>query len=919
MTDTSGSEPTTFFSAAKPIKPGNFTSTEQSWRTGYVDNSTTGEASALLTVSNLELSALGANVDLRGNWPAVAGVNSLTSWHEQGQGGRVTNSVTVQSGYLFPLGHRANYVSVFKRLIALDPTNAGDPANYPVAYLQEDVYVVVTEPIKTYPALGQPFPEAAGGTSDWPFSQVRMVTLEAQLGTPPTLPVMFSTDPGVNQAVWPMLSVTTNGQTTSTDVIWTFVATDLAGHDVTFNMPLVFIYGEDPATQFEQSEFSPTWTSLVAERYAATTFHAIFSATGGVPLTFAPETTDASGKTVVGGTTHPTLGITLGVSQSNADPNAPADDQPAGLSSAALQSAGQPDFYPTIANAQIRLHAADALTGGPFTGSGNDPLASLGGVAFEYYPPYVSSGSSNFGPDSARGGRGADSPNATVPNLGSVYAQALHPPALNFPANSVGGVGTPNIAVTALSAALGALGSSTNPIPGGGGLTYLDQYAQEAQAIVTDYFATAQNALGAAQLLGGLSLGDILAGVQSVAGPQTSEGSDTAGDSSINLFNTPTISAQLDQQTGVLTVTYTLNTPLTSWAPSSLPASQPIFAPDDPSGSLTLTAVFTVDPGSHSPVYTVNGSVDPFTTYLIGQGSALDFISLHFESLTFSASTGTKPTVNVNLDTVAFDGVLTFVNTLEQFLESLGGGGLAVDVTPTEVTVATSISVPDIAVGIFTLTGISFNAGVTVPFLDGPAVGTFSFATQDNPFTLTVAMFGGGGFLALALNFGGVHSVSASLEFTGQFALDVYVASGSLSLSAGIYFNYTNGSGTTITGFVRAIGQISILGIITVSASLDLSLSYASADNSVTGQAAFCTSISICGFSKSISFTVTKTFAGAGGSNAAMVSGADRRALSAGPLDTGTIIWEDLVTQPQWVGYCSAFAPPSASANAPRS
>ena len=163
------------------------------------------------------------------------------------------------------------------------------------------------------------------------------------------------------------------------------------------------------------------------------------------------------------------------------------------------------------------------------------------------------------------------------------------------------------------------------------------------------------------QLLGGLPLGNVVNGVlQTILDP--------AG------FSTPSITAQLDPSSGVITITYVLETALTAY-----PQGSPTFDPDS-GGKLHLNATFTANPTGTQPTYSVNGSIDPFTVYLVDEAGEDAFISLHFESFGFAASSGNSPTVDVNLDSVSFLGDLQFVNELARLVESLGGSRLAVTV-----------------------------------------------------------------------------------------------------------------------------------------------------------------------------------------------------------------------------------------------
>ncbi|MGO9910177.1 MAG: hypothetical protein ACLPQS_03315, partial [Acidimicrobiales bacterium] len=854
----------------------------------------TADNYAPLRVNTLELSALGANADIFGSWAYSATANAnILLWSDLGQGGRTVRSVVTKRGYLFPLGHHAAITTTVNRVVVEDPPNASsDPnKNYAVAYLQAQTVIHVAEPVKTYPAPGQLFGDTtSGGTTDWPFVTVRMVTL----ASPP-----IYTQSSEPQFLWPL---TTDPAGNNVDVTWNFVATDLAGHDVPFSMPLAFVYADDGSSGYF-SEYDPTKTMNWVNAYMTlagenTPSHDTWSATGGSRLKFAPELAGPGGGP--GATTHPTLGIVLGASNTTYDPVATNSQLPASLTPTELGNLGQPNFYPTIKAARIKLHAAEVLTGNGFADVAKtpDPLYYAGGiqgVLFGYYPNYVQYSNLTYGSALPH-----DAPRDIPQNLGSAYVQALNPPQLTLPGSSVGGLATPNLGVTGLSAAAGTIGGD------------LDTFAQDGAAQLESYFPTVAGIASGdiAQLLGGLQLGNILAGAGAAAG--------SVAHDSTSLFNTPVISSQLDQSTGVLTVTYTLNTPLAGWpAPGSSGSPPGIFVPDDADGTLQMTAVVMVGSNGQPPTYTVNGTIDPFTIFLLGCGndpynSSTDFISLHFESCTFSAATGSSPAVSVNLDTVLFDGPLSFINVLQQFLESLGGNGLSIDVEATFIQVSMSISLPDQSCGVFSLTGISFSAGVLLPFTNGQATLTFAFASKANPFTLTIAMFGGGGYISLVLGFGGVQSMSMEFFFTGQFAFNIAIVSGSLSLTAGIYLSYSAATLLELNGYVQIMGQLQAFGFITISAELDLTLSWAEKTGNLVGTATFIGQVSICGFSKTVEFSISKQFAGSsasGGANQAVTRGSGLGGHELTSHDAGPpVTFSALMSNGDWDTYCAAFS-----------
>jgi hypothetical protein len=178
-------------------------------------------------------------------------------------------------------------------------------------------------------------------------------------------------------------------------------------------------------------------------------------------------------------------------------------------------------------------------------------------------------------------------------------------------------------------------------------------------------------------------------------------------------------------------------------------------------------------------------------------------------------------------------------------------------------------------------------------------------------------MFGGGGFLALGIGFAGVETVQASFQFEGQFALDLGVASGGISLQAGIYYSYAApgqpNAGTTLTGFVKLTGQLCILGIITVTAELDLTLTYVQNANGhyCQGTATLKISIKILFFSITVPITVTKVFSGSNsapqGSQARILR--DQVHPELNPATTVPVYFDDIVlNQLVWQEYCNAFS-----------
>jgi hypothetical protein len=248
-------------------------------------------------------------------------------------------------------------------------------------------------------------------------------------------------------------------------------------------------------------------------------------------------------------------------------------------------------------------------------------------------------------------------------------------------------------------------------------------------------------------------------------------------------------------------------------------------------------------------------------------------IAVSFTGLSFTADSGRKMDVTAGTVKVAFQGSLAFVNDLTKIIP---GGGFSdppyLDVEADHVEAGFTLDIPSIGVGVFSLQNISLGAAVTVPFVGvQPARLRFNFCTRENPFLLTVSLIGGGGFVAVGVGLDGLDMLEAAFEFGGNFALNLGVASGGVSIMAGIYFQVMKGDDATNTpdsakfsGFVRICGAVEVLGLITVTVEFYMELAYENAGghSRAYGDATLTVEVSVLFFSKSVSLSVHRDFAG---------------------------------------------------------
>ncbi|MGD0810284.1 MAG: hypothetical protein ABSA91_11330 [Acidimicrobiales bacterium] len=490
---------------------------------------------------------------------------------------------------------------------------------------------------------------------------------------------------------------------------------------------------------------------------------------------------------------------------------------------------GAANFYPLLSSAVVHLPSAEQIVG-----AGSSPLS----------PPSVSI-SDNYLDNGFQSG------------VTEVYlAVKKNGPSLNFPVNLVGGMAAPNLGVSGIARDLGPVGGDLNNLLAG-------------KFDPSDFFGNLSGTAG--KLLGAISIIDIIQAVD----PDEQAANDQAPQISSNF-----VYPNNDDTQPPTAIDTKLN-----WAPTVQADSAGFFQPNTggmTSNLLVTAEIYTPISNPAQTTYSIHGELTNFELVLFG--SSASFIGITFNSFTFDSKTGAKTSVQPNINTVTFLGPLTFIEDLSQLLSSLGGP--SIDVTSAGIDASYTLALPDITVGIFSLTNLSLSAGVNIPFDGSPVRVRFSLCTQDNPFLLTIYVFGGGGFFGLAIGADGIEEIQVSLEFGAAISINLGVASGGVSIMAGIYFSLQTvpEKQVQLTGFLRADGNLSVLGIIQISMEFYLAFTYLD-PGQCYGTATISVSISVLFFSVSVSATMTKTFGG----------GSDPD-------------FADAITQGDWDTYCGAFA-----------
>jgi hypothetical protein len=318
-------------------------------------------------------------------------------------------------------------------------------------------------------------------------------------------------------------------------------------------------------------------------------------------------------------------------------------------------------------------------------------------------------------------------------------------------------------------------------------------------------------------------------------------------------------------------------------------------------------AIFVTTPGSRLKLHVdaqakaapeIDCTLEQFALRLVPD---FECIELHFGKASFRTKAG-KPDIDVQLDRIEFIGALSFVEQLRKIIPLDGfSDPPAINVTPSGADATLSLSVPSLTLGMFSLENISFGAGFLVPFDERSLAVRFNFCQRQEPFLLTVSALGGGGFFLIELDARGMQRLEAALEFGASLSMNFGVASGGVHVMAGIYFAYETAKGAVLTGYFRAGGNVTALGIVSVSIELYLALTYEFPSGKAVGEASLTIEIEVFLFSASVEIRCQRKFAGSKSDppfeEVMRPYEADEEGVSASPtgmeLPAGTWPWQE--------------------------
>jgi hypothetical protein len=313
-----------------------------------------------------------------------------------------------------------------------------------------------------------------------------------------------------------------------------------------------------------------------------------------------------------------------------------------------------------------------------------------------------------------------------------------------------------------------------------------------------------------------------------------------------------------------LVIRFDWNPVISDWYFPGTSASDgpPVFRANDKKGFLVAVEAKVKKSGGSSPKINVTCGLKHFDLIMLGPAN---FLELNFEKIEFKVASSSKMDVDVLLTDIKFVGPLSFVETLRDLIPLDGFSDPPhLDITTKGIDAGFDVALPSISLGVLNLSNLSLGAGFTVPFIGEPLSVRFNFCRREQPFLLTVYMFGGGGFFGVTVDPSGVQILEAAFEFGAAISIDFGVASGGVHVMAGLYYRMEKNA-ALLAGYFRLGGHVDVLGLITASLELYLELSYEVESGKCAGRAQLTIEVKVFVFSGSVTISCERKFAGANG------------------------------------------------------
>jgi hypothetical protein len=313
----------------------------------------------------------------------------------------------------------------------------------------------------------------------------------------------------------------------------------------------------------------------------------------------------------------------------------------------------------------------------------------------------------------------------------------------------------------------------------------------------------------------------------------------------------PTITTDLSGAQPVATMVwppYAPGTPPDKRPRQELTLHPPFGLVDDPAEPETPKPTLALEVRSVGTEVRTECSVRDFALSL-PTGEPL--LKLKFKEVRYVQEAGKPPALAVDKLDASFSGALDLLAVLQEKV-GLGDAAPKIRVENSAVVASYSLPVPDAEAGAFVMRNLGFGASITVPFGGDPVVVALGFASRAMPFNLSVMMFGGGGYIDIELDHNGLRRLEIVLEFGASIGVDFVIAKGEAHVLGGIRFELLESREAKVVGYLRIGGSLEVLGLVSVSVELVLSLGYETEGNRLTGRATLVLELDLTLFSESV-------------------------------------------------------------------
>ncbi|MFC5490980.1 hypothetical protein [Dokdonella soli] len=215
---------------------------------------------------------------------------------------------------------------------------------------------------------------------------------------------------------------------------------------------------------------------------------------------------------------------------------------------------------------------------------------------------------------------------------------------------------------------------------------------------------------------------------------------------------------------------------------------------------LTLSSRVTYDFISRTSSAEMHGRLHSFAIILP------QMATIHFFPATFRGGSAQKTSFDVKVRDVQIGPYLKFLDELSAWMAP-SGSGLYVVPTLDSIKVGYQFASDLITIGNIEFMNIAIDVFADLPFGPTAARFGFNFASEERPFIIACAPYGGGGYVKLEMEAGGSKkNLAVSFFFGAAVAFDFGILAGYGRVSAGFALIDTKG-GLTIQAIVEAVGE----------------------------------------------------------------------------------------------------------------